>query len=50
MTTTARPLPQRGLRKWLGYLGWLINPLHGLDAVRIHYLLAIGSATERDAI
>lgn len=47
MTTTDRPTPQRGLRKGLGYLNWLFNPFHGLDASRIYDLLATGSATQR---
>jgi hypothetical protein len=46
MTTTDRPTPQRGLRKGLGYLNWLFNPFHGLDASRIYDLLATGSATQ----
>lgn len=34
------------LRKSLGYLNWLFNPFHGLDASGIYDLLSTSSATE----
>lgn len=36
-----------GWRRSAGYLNWLFNPLHGLDARGIYDLLSTGSATEQ---
>lgn len=35
------------LRRGLGYMNWLFNPFHGLDAPAIYDLLSTGSPTER---
>jgi cyclopropane fatty-acyl-phospholipid synthase-like methyltransferase len=35
------------LRRGLGYLNWLFNPFHELDATAIYDLLSTGSPTER---
>lgn len=35
------------LRRGLGYLNWLFNPFHGLEATAIYDLLSTGSPTER---
>jgi ubiquinone/menaquinone biosynthesis C-methylase UbiE len=40
-------LPTNRLRESLGYLNWLYNPFHGLDASGIYDLLATSSPTER---
>jgi SAM-dependent methyltransferase len=40
-------VPARRLREGLGYLNWLFNPFHGLDASGIYELLSTGAATER---
>jgi ubiquinone/menaquinone biosynthesis C-methylase UbiE len=40
-------LPSNRLRESLGYLNWLYNPFHGLDASGIYDLLATNSPTER---
>ncbi|WP_367114620.1 cyclopropane-fatty-acyl-phospholipid synthase family protein [Thiohalocapsa sp.] len=40
-------LPSNRLRESLGYLNWLYNPFHGLDAAGIYDLLATSAATER---
>jgi cyclopropane fatty-acyl-phospholipid synthase-like methyltransferase len=40
-------LPASRLRESLGYLNWLYNPFHGLDASGIYDLLATSSPTER---
>ncbi|WP_295541073.1 methyltransferase domain-containing protein [uncultured Thiohalocapsa sp.] len=40
-------LPASRLRESLGYLNWLYNPFHGLDAAGIYDLLATSSPTER---
>jgi ubiquinone/menaquinone biosynthesis C-methylase UbiE len=40
-------LPANRLRESLGYLNWLYNPFHGLDASGIYDLLATSSPTER---
>jgi len=40
-------LPSNRLRESLGYLNWLYNPFHGLDASAIYDLLATSAATER---
>jgi ubiquinone/menaquinone biosynthesis C-methylase UbiE len=40
-------LPSNRLRESLGYLNWLYNPFHGLDASGIYDLLATSSPTER---
>jgi ubiquinone/menaquinone biosynthesis C-methylase UbiE len=40
-------LPTSRLRESLGYLNWLYNPFHGLDASGIYDLLATNSPTER---
>ncbi|WP_295883434.1 class I SAM-dependent methyltransferase [uncultured Thiohalocapsa sp.] len=40
-------LPTSRLRESLGYLNWLYNPFHGLDANAIYDLLATSSPTER---
>lgn len=40
-------LPASRLRESLGYLNWLYNPFHGLDAPGIYDLLATSSPTER---
>lgn len=39
-------MPSAELRKSLGYLNWLFNPVHGLDVGRIYDLLSTSSATE----
>ena len=39
-------MPPHPLRKNLGYLNWLLNPRHGLDASGIYDLLSTGSPTE----
>jgi SAM-dependent methyltransferase len=40
-------LPASRLREGLGYLNWLFNPFHGMDASGIYDLLATSSPTER---
>jgi SAM-dependent methyltransferase len=40
-------LPASRLREGLGYLNWLFNPFHGMDASGIYDLLATNSPTER---
>ncbi len=40
-------LPGNRLRESLGYLNWLYNPFHGLDASGIYDLLATNAPTER---
>jgi ubiquinone/menaquinone biosynthesis C-methylase UbiE len=35
------------LRRTLGYINWLFNPFHGLDASRIYDLLSTSSPTEQ---
>ncbi|MGB5201172.1 MAG: class I SAM-dependent methyltransferase [Sedimenticolaceae bacterium] len=40
-------MPPNSLRQNLGYLNWLLNPRHGLDASGIYDLLSTGSPTER---
>lgn len=43
-------LPDRPRGRWrrtAGYLNWLCNPVHGLDASGIYELLSTGSATEQ---
>ncbi len=40
-------LPTRRLRESLGYLNWLYNPFHGLDAAGVYDLLSTNSPTER---
>ena len=42
--------PERPRGRWrrtAGYLNWLFNPVHGLDAPGIYELLSTGSATEQ---
>ena len=40
-------VPENQLRRNLGYINWLFNPFHGLDASGIYDLLATSSPTER---